>query len=129
MHLGRVYVVCLCVCVQCVCLSVCLSVFVCLSEAPYKCGMCGIALFVILRTFSHYLTLSALFCTFNQFPQLLTWGVLVKKFSAYNRGPRSKEVDQILISIYRQSSSHRFWRANHILKLSVISALPQKMLT
>ena len=52
-----------------------------------------------------------------------------KKFSANNRGPRSKEVDQILTSIYSQSSSHNFWRANHILKLSVVSALPQKMLT
>ena len=28
----------------------------------------------------------------------------LKKFSAYNRGPRSKEVDQILTSIYSQSS-------------------------
>ena len=52
-----------------------------------------------------------------------------KKFSAYNRGPRSKEVDQILTSIYSQSSWHRFWRANHVLKLSVVSAMPQKMLT
>jgi hypothetical protein len=52
-----------------------------------------------------------------------------KKFSAYNRGPRSKEVDQILTSIYNQSSSHRFWKPNHILKLSVVSAMPQKMLT
>jgi hypothetical protein len=52
-----------------------------------------------------------------------------RKFSAYNRGPRSKEVDQMLTSFYSKSSWHRFWRANHILELSVVSAMPQKMLT
>jgi hypothetical protein len=52
-----------------------------------------------------------------------------KKFSAYNRGPHSKEVDQILTSIYSESCWHGFWRANHILKLSAVSTMPQKMLT
>ena len=49
------------------------------SGAPYKCGECRIALFVIFRTFSHYLALSALFrtistdfCTFSLFPSFHT---------------------------------------------------------
>ena len=42
----------------------------CLSEAPYKCGVCGIALFAILRTLSHYLSFSALFRTFDRYPHL-----------------------------------------------------------
>jgi hypothetical protein len=44
-----------------------------------------------------------------------------KKFSAYNRGPRSKEVCPILASNYSQSNWLWFWKSNHICRLSYAS--------
>jgi hypothetical protein len=50
-----------------------------------------------------------------------------KNFSAYNRGPRSKVVYQILASICSQSNWLKVWKANRVLRscrLSYASKIP-----